>query len=37
MPDLDVIFPEGSNENWKWLISEDEIEDEELVDEEQPS
>ncbi len=31
MPDLNVIFPEGSNNNWKWMISE---EDEDSGDEE---
>lgn len=29
MPDLDVIFPEGTSSKWQWMISEEEDESEE--------
>lgn len=34
MPDLDFVFPEGSaSSKWKWMISEEELKDDEEDDE----
>jgi len=33
MPNPDVIFPEGSNRKWKWMISEEDLEELEELEE----
>ena len=27
MPNPDVIFPEGSNRKWKWMVSDEDLEE----------
>ena len=30
MPELDVIFPEGAPDKWSWMISDEELDAEEI-------